>query len=128
MKIAVIIVRVIMGLLFLNGAIGYFFKLYDAPAEMPQNLMTYMSGISVVHLMDIVKAIELVCGILLIAGRFVSLASIALLPITFNILLLHAFTDPKTIGIAIGVFALNLFLLYAYRKHYTGLFVARRIE
>lgn len=128
MKIAVIIVRILMGLMFLNASIGYFFNLYPAPPDMPNDLITYMNGISVVHLMEIVKVIELICAIAFLCGRFVALASVVLLPITFNILLLHVVTDPKTAAIAVVIFVLNLFLLYAYRKHYAGLFVARRIE
>lgn len=128
MKIAVIIVRVLMGLMFLNGAIGYFFNLYPAPPDMPQDLVTYMNGISVVHLMAIVKTIELICAISFLAGRFVALSSVVLMPITFNILLLHAMADPKTVAFAVVIFILHLFLLYAYRKHYTGMFVARRME
>lgn len=128
MKIAVVIVRVLMGLMFLNGAIGYFFDLYPMPTDMPQDLITYMNGISVVHLMTIVKTIELICAISFLAGRYVALSSVVLLPITFNILLLHVIADPKTAAIAVVIFVLHLFLLYAYRKHYSGMFVARRIE
>ena len=30
--------------------------------------------------------------------------------------------------VAVGVLIVHLFLLYAYRKHYSGMFVARRME
>lgn len=128
MKIAVIIVRVLMGLMFLNASLGYFLNLYPAPPEMPKDVATYMSGISIVHLMDIVKAIELICAISFLIGRYVALSNIVLLPITFNILLMHAMIDPGTIAIAAVIFALHLFLIYAYRKHYTALFRPSRIE
>jgi uncharacterized membrane protein YphA (DoxX/SURF4 family) len=128
MKIAVIIVRVLMGLMFLNASIGYFFDLYPAPADLPKDLVTYMSGISVVHIMTIVKTIELICALSFLIGRYVALSSVVLFPITFNILLLHVVADPKNAAIAIAIFVLHLFLLYAYRKHYSGIFVAKRIE
>jgi putative oxidoreductase len=129
MKIAVVIARVLMGLMFLNASIGYFFDLYPAPAEIPQEIITYMSGISVVHLLTIVKSIELICAISFLAGRYVALFLVVLLPITINILLLHAAVpDPASLSVAIAVFALHIFLLYAYRKHYAGMFVARRME
>ena len=128
MKIAVIVVRILMGLMFLNAALGYFFDLYPTPKDMPEQLVTYMTGISVVYLMPIVKTIELICAISFLAGRYVALSLVVLLPITFNILLLHIVTDPKTAGIAIAIFILHLFLLFAYRKHYHEIFRARRIE
>ncbi len=128
MKIAVVVVRILMGLMFLNASLGYFFDLYPPPAEMPEELLTYMSGLNVVHLMTIVKTIELLCAISFLAGRYVALSLLILLPVTFNILLLHLVTDPKTAAIAIAVFLLHLFLLYAYRKHYFQVLRARRIE
>lgn len=128
MKIAVIIVRVLLGLMFLNASVGYFFDLYPAPPKLPADVMTYMNGLNVVHLFDIVKAIELLCAISFLAGRYVSLAAVVLFPITFNILLMHAIIDPSAIAIAAGVFILHVFLLFAYRKHYAGMFKASRIE
>ena len=128
MKISIIIVRVLMGLMFLNASLGYFFDLYPAPAEMPKDVVTYMNGITVVHLMDIVKSIELLCAISFLLGRYVALANIVLLPITFNILLMHLMIDPATVAIAVVVFALHLFLIFAYRKHYAALFRPKRIE
>ena len=128
MKIAVIIVRVLMGLMFLNASVGYFFDLYPAPPEMPKDVTTYMSGLSVVHLIDVVKVIELLCAIAFLTGRYVALALVVLFPITFNILLMHIMIDPSSIAIIAVVFALHLFLFYAYRKHYTTVFLPRRIE
>ncbi|HLA55435.1 MAG TPA: hypothetical protein VK623_05015 [Flavobacterium sp.] len=128
MKITVVIVRVLMGLMFLNASIGYFFDLYPAPTDMPKDVITYMSGISVVHIMTIVKTIELLCALSFLIGRYVALSSVVLLPITINILLLHLFADQKTLAVAVAIFAFHLFLLYAYRKHYTNMFAARRME
>jgi putative oxidoreductase len=128
MKIAIIIARILMGLMFLNASIGYFFNLYPAPPKLPDNVATYMAGISVVHLLEIVKAIELLCAIAFLAGRYVALANIVLLPITFNILLMHAMIDPSSLAIIVIVFLLHLFLIYAYRKHYITLFKAKRID
>lgn len=129
MKIAVIIIRVLMGLMFLNASIGYFFDLYPAPAEVTESpTTTYITGISVVYMLPIVKTIELICALSFLAGRYVALFLVVLFPITINIVLLHAITDLATAGIAIGIFIAHVFLLFAYRKHYSGMFVARRIE
>ncbi len=130
MKTAVIVARILMGLMFLQASVVYFMEWYPKDQVPPKEVMTYMSGMSVVHLMDIVKAIELICAISFLIGRYVALAAVALLPITFNIVLLHSTLEPGSMAffIAILVLATHLFLLYAYRNHYTALFRPKRIE
>ena len=128
MKIAVIVARILMGLMFLQASVVYFMEWYPKDQVPPKDVMTYMTGIQTVHLLDIAKAIELICAICYLAGRYVALANVVLLPITFNIVLLHAMIDPGTVAIAIAILVVHLFLIYAYRKHYTGVFAAKRIE
>jgi uncharacterized membrane protein YphA (DoxX/SURF4 family) len=128
MKIAVIVARILMGLMFLQASVVYFMKWYPQDQIPPKEVMTYMTGISVVHLMEVVKALELLCAIALLAGRYVALALVVLFPITFNIVLLHAMADQSALLVALAVLAVHLFLLYAYRKHYAALFRPKRIE
>ena len=130
MKTAVTIARVLLGLMFLQASIVYFMKWYPQDQVPPKEVMTYMSGISVVYLMDIVKSIELICAISFLTGRYVALSAVVLLPITFNIVLLHTVVEPgaPSFFIAIAIVAVHFFLLYAYRKHYFALFKPQRIE
>lgn len=127
MKIAVIVARILMGLMFLQASVVYFMEWYPKDQVPSKDVMTYMTGIQMVHLLDIAKGIELFCAICYLAGRYVALANVVLLPITVNIVLLHAMIDPATVAIAIAVLLVHLFLIYAYRKHYTGVFAAKRI-
>ncbi|CAM3345763.1 DoxX family protein [Flavobacterium longum] len=128
MKIAIIIARVLMGVMFLWASAAYFLNWVPEDYVPPKDVATYMTGISTVHLMDIVKTIELLCAICYLAGRYVALANVVLLPITFNIVLLHALIDPGTVAMAVAILVVHVFLLYAYRNHYTGVFAAKRIE
>ena len=129
MKTAVIVARVLMGLMFLQASVVYFMDWYPKDQVPPKEVMTYMAGISIVHLMTIVKAIELICALSFLAGRYVALSAVVLLPITFNIVLLHTVLEAGSPAffIAVALLAVHLFLLYAYRKHYTALFTAKRI-
>lgn len=127
MKIAVIVARILMGLMFLQASVVYFMEWYPKDQVPSKDVMTYMTGIQMVHLLDIAKGIELFCAICYLAGRYVALANVVLLPITINIVLLHAMIDPGTVAIAIAVLLVHLFLIYAYRNHYTGVFAAKRI-
>src|SRR3954454_11236032 len=125
MKIAVIIVRILMGLMFLFAAIVVLFKLGPQP-ELKGNVKVYMDGITATgYLMTFIKLTELVCGLAFIAGRFVPLATVMIFPITLNILLFNAFLAPEGLPIAIPLLLANLFLAYAYRKHYVPLLAAK---
>ncbi len=69
MKIAMIIVRTLMGLLFLFASITFLFKLITPP-EPTGALKTFSSGLEASRfLMPTVKVIELVCGLAFVSGR-----------------------------------------------------------
>lgn len=121
MKIAVHITRTLLGLLFLWASIAYFGNLVQPKEPLPVALLTYMQGISQVKLLTFVKTIELVCGVLLLVNILAPLANLLLFPITVNILLVHTFIDPNGILAAVAIIAIQLFLIYAYRKNYAGL-------
>ena len=125
MKIAVIIVRMLMGLIFLFGSIVFFFKLMPEP-EMQGDVKVFNQGIAAsVYLMPLIKVIELLCGIAFITGRFVTLAVIVIFPIIVNILLFHAFLAPEGLPVAVFLFLGDLFLAYAYRNNYVPLLKAK---
>lgn len=123
MKIAVIIVRTLLGAMLLFASISYFFHLMKEPVP-PAEVKTYMAGISTVHLMDIVKVIELLCGLAFITGFFNTLAAVVIFPILINIALFHAYLGPKELPIAIALIIADLFIAYYYRKNYITLFAA----
>lgn len=118
MKIATIIVRVLIGALLLFAAIAYFFKLFPQP-EITGNLKTFNEGLAASgYLMNLVKSLELLCGLAFISGKFVRLANLVLLPISVNIILVHLFLDPANIGMGALVFLGNIFLIYSYWDSY----------
>jgi len=122
MKIATIIVRVLMGLMFLFASITFLFHLFPQP-PLSGNLKIFMDGIVASgYLMTLVKIIELICGALFLTGFFVPLATVVIFPIVVNIVCVHFFLDQKGLPIALAILAANLFLAYANRKHYKGLF------
>lgn len=125
MKIAVIIVRVLMGLMFLFGSIAFFFKLMPQPVlEGPMKL--FNEGLAASgYFMPFLKTVELIAGVLLVTGLFVPLTAIVIFPITINIFLVHTFLAPEGIPIAIFMLAGNLFIAWYYRKSYAPLFVMK---
>jgi uncharacterized membrane protein YphA (DoxX/SURF4 family) len=118
MKIAVIIVRVLMGLLLLFGASVYFLNLFPQP-ELTGNTKIFMDGVNASkYLMPFIKITEFLCGIAFISGYFVPLAAVVLAPITLNIFLYHAFVAPEGLPVAIFLLLGNLFLGYANWEKY----------
>jgi uncharacterized membrane protein YphA (DoxX/SURF4 family) len=125
MKIAIVIVRLLMGLMFLFASIVVLFHLVKQP-EMTGNAKLFMDGIMATgYFMTLLKVTELVCGIAFVVGRFVPLATVVIFPITLNILLYHVFVAPEGLPVAIPLMLANLFLAYACRKNYKGLLVAK---
>lgn len=124
MKIATIIVRVLIGALLLFASIAYFFHLFPEPV-LTGDLKTFNEGLAASHyLMALVKALELICGLAFVSGKFVKLANIVIFPITINIVLTHIFLDLENIPTALFLLLGNLFLIYRNWNHYKNLFTA----
>jgi len=122
MKIAIIIVRSLLGLMFLFSSISYFFDLIPMP-QLTGPMKVFTEGLAASgYIVTLVKGIELICGLLFITGRFVPLAAVVIFPIVVNIVLVHVFLAPEGLPVALFVLLSNLFLAFVYRSHYRGLF------
>lgn len=117
-----IIVRSLVGLLFAFGAVAYFFNLVEPPPMPDGPLKSFNEGLGASgYFFTLLKATELVCGILLLSGRFVPLALVILSPIVINILMVHTFLEPTGLPVAIFLVASFIFLGYYYRKAFEPL-------
>lgn len=124
MKWAVIIVRSLLGLLFLFASVTYLFKLITPP-PLTGAMKTFNDGLMAsVYLMPTVKVVELVCGLAFLSGRFVPLATVLIAPILVNILGVHLFLAPEGLALAIGLVLANGFLAWHHRGSYQGLLKA----
>lgn len=124
MKIATTIVRVLLGALFIYASISFFLKLAPEP-ETTGDFKAFQVGlIASQYLMPLAKAIELLCGLSFISGKYVSLANLVILPVSLNILLINMVMTPEHLPIAFFVFFGNLFLIYRYWGNYKGIFTA----
>ncbi len=125
MKYAVIIVRTLMGLLFLFASIAVLLNLFPQP-ELDGKAKLFMDGVNATgYFMTLLKVTELVCGIALVAGRFVPLALVIISPIIVNIFLFHLFVDTQGLPVAIFLIAANAFLGFAYREKFAPLLTAK---
>ena len=125
MKIAMIIVRTLMGLLFLFASITFLFKLFPIP-PMEGVTKTFNEGLmSVGYFFPLLKITELICALAFVSGRFVPLATLVIAPIIVNIFMFHAFIDRTGLPVAVFLVLANIFVAYYYRASYKGLLTAK---
>lgn len=130
MRIAVIVVRTLMGLLFLFASIAYFLNTFIVEVfpkpELTGNMKVFNDGLEAsIYLLSLVKVIELICGIAFVVGRFVPLATVLIAPIIVNIFCVHAFLARDGLPAAIFLVFANCFVAYYHRRSYAPLFVAK---
>lgn len=124
MRIAAVVVRVLLGLLFLFASITYFFGLIE-PQPQTGSMKIFNDGLEAsVYLMPVVKTVELLCGIAFVVGRFVPLATVVIAPIIVNIVLVHTFLAPEGLPIALFAAFANAFVAYQHRDAYRPLLAA----
>lgn len=122
MKIATLIARNLLGLMFVVFGLNGFLHFIPQP-PLPAGLaMQYLSVLSASHYMVPVFLLQLTGGVLLLANRFVPIALVLLGPVIVNILLFHSLMAPA--GIVPGLMALIFWLIvfYGVRSAFAGVF------
>ena len=127
MKTAVLIARVLLGLIFVVFGINFFHDILHikAPPMSPQAMAfsggLYGSG----YFFQYMKVIEIVSGLFLLINRYTAFFLLALLPISLNIFLFHSILAPAGVPIGAAVIILNVFLCIGYFKYYKSVFTAK---
>jgi len=121
MKIAVLIARILLGLIFLVFGLNIYFHFIPAPP--PPGDAGAMAGLMFQHgWFAFFGILYIIAAVLLLVGRFVPLALVLLGPIIVNILLFHATLAPAGIGPGLLCAVLEIFLIYAYRGAFAHFF------
>ena len=123
MKIATIIVRSLLGLMFVVFGSNIFlhFLPMTPPTPPPPLAVDFTKALMESHYILVIGALQVIGGALLLIGRFVPLGLTLLGPVIVNIDLFHIFLDPSGLAIAAVVSILGLFLLWQYRANFAGL-------
>jgi len=121
MKIAAIIVRTLLGLAFAFFGSNFFFHFMPTPPPPPGLVGDYIKVFVESGYANVIGALQLVCGLLLLIGRFVPFALTILGGIIFNILAFHILLDPAGIGPGIVVTLLWAFLVWRYGERFAGI-------
>ena len=124
-KVLAIICQVLLGLMFVVFGLNGFLHFISMgppppPSSLPGEYMASMMGSGWMH---IVSGLEVVGGLLVLAGVTAPLGLIILGPIIVNALLFHLLmVGGHGIGPAAAAAVLALVLVYAYRAYFASLF------
>ena len=124
MKVATIIARVLLGLIFVvfgSNAFLHFIPMGPLPKGVAGE---YLHSIFVSRYFYVIGAFQVLGGLLLLIGRFVPLGLTILGAVIVNIWCFHILMAPEGIAPAIVVTILELFLLWRYRDAFRGIFSA----
>jgi putative oxidoreductase len=123
MKYVIVIVRVLLGLVFVIFGSNAFLKFMGPPPEMPGQAGAFMTALMSTGYMHVIAVLQILGGLCLLLGaRFVPLGLTLLGPVIVNIVLFHVFLEPHGLWIGITVAALALFLLWIYRFKFPAIF------
>ena len=121
MKIATVIARMLLGLIFVVFGSNAFLHFIPMPPP-PQGLVgDFLKVFFASGYVYVIGAMQFIGGLLLLIGRFVPLGLTILGAIIFNILVFHTLMAPEGFPPALVVTVLELFLLWRYRGAFTGL-------
>jgi len=121
MKIATIIVRILLGLIFVVFGSSAFLRFLPMP-PLPQGLAgLYLKAFFESGYVYVIGGMQVIAGLLLLIGRFVPLGLTILAAIIFNIWAFHILMAPEGFPPALLVTALELFLLWRYRENFAGI-------
>ena len=123
MKYATIAVRSLLGLLFFGLGLNHFLKFFAQPMPegLPPDAIAYTKLLSDSGITDVVKALELAGGLLLLVGKFVPLGLVILMPVVVNILLYEVcFLHTPRIGVVLTL--MGVFLIVSYRSVFAPFF------
>jgi putative oxidoreductase len=124
MKIAVVIARILMGVVFVFFGLNGFLQFLKAP--LPTGLAgQFLMALFQSRYVWFICAVQIVGGVLLLVNRYVPLALALLGPVIVNIILYHLLLNPAAAQLAVVVTILWFFLFYRYRANFSGLFVRK---
>ncbi len=125
MKIASLIARYLLGLMFLVFGLNGFLHFIPQPPPPPGPAGEFMGALMATHYMVPVFLLQVIPAILLLAGRYVPLALTLLAPVIVNIVLFHSLMAPSGLPMALIVVLLWILTFWSVRSAFAGILQQR---
>ena len=121
MKIATVIARILLGLIFIFFGSNAFLHFLPMP-PLPQGVAgLYLKAFLESGYVYVIGGMQLLSGLLLLIGKFVPLGLTILAAMIFNIWAFHILMAPEGFPPALVVTVLELFLVWSYRERFAGI-------
>jgi uncharacterized membrane protein YphA (DoxX/SURF4 family) len=117
---AVLVVRVLLGLVFTFFGLNFYLQFMELPKP-DGAAATFMSALGPSGYMAAVKVFEVTGGVLLLAGILVPLGLVLLTPVIVNILFFDLFLAGKP-GLSLALLPMAIFLIWVYRPYFVSIF------
>jgi uncharacterized membrane protein YphA (DoxX/SURF4 family) len=122
MRIAGIVARILLGLVFFVFGLNGFFHFMPNPPPTPAAGAFFGALIATHYMFFLIFGAQVLGGALLLLGLMVPFALLILAPVIVNIVAFHIYLSPAQLPIALVVAALELFLAWHYRAAFAPLF------
>lgn len=125
MKIASVIARYLLGVMFTVFGLNGFFHFIPQPPPTNPLAIQFFTSISASHFAAFFYAIQVVAGLLLLSGFFIPLALILLAAELYNILAFHITFAPDAAAPALVACVLWVLVFLQYRASFNGVLSAK---
>lgn len=116
-----LVVTILFGLMMVNAGLSKIFNYMPQPELTPEQLTLFGAFGTIKWLFPLVAVAEVLGGVLIAIPKFRALGAIVIFPIMIGIIVHHIVHDPSTIGIALGMFAINLWVIFDNKDRYMHL-------
>jgi putative oxidoreductase len=125
MKIVSIVARYLLGLIFVVFGLNGFLNFLHQPPPTNPLMLQFLIAVSSSHFAVFFFAVQVIGGLLLLAGFFVPLALTLLAAELYNILAFHLSFAPQTIPAALVAAVLWVLVFMQYRESFRGILAAK---
>jgi uncharacterized membrane protein YphA (DoxX/SURF4 family) len=125
MKIAALIARILLGLIFLVFGLNGFLHFIPTGPLPGGTAGQFIGALFQSHYVFVVSALQVAGAVLLLVNRYVPLGLVILGPVIMNIFLFHLLMAPSGLPLAIVVIILWGIVAFRHRQYFSGLFVQR---
>src|SRR5271155_4584177 len=126
MKIASVIARYLLGLIFIVFGLNGFLNFIHQPPPSNPLALQFFIAVSASHFAAFFFAMQVIGGLLLLSGFFVPLALTVLAAELYNILAFHLTLAPASIAPALVASVLWVLVFTQYRESFRGIFSSKR--
>lgn len=114
-------IKIILGSILLLFGLNKGLNFFDVPTP-PEGSFPFWTGLMASsYVLPTIMFIEIITGVCLIANRFVKLALLLMLPVTYGFVMYHLFLDLNGIILPLVIATMHGYLIYTNRRSYKTL-------